>query len=156
MGSKEFMVGAYRGNEVFILRRTKDSLFATSYLTTIDRKIGDVFLIFVNRDTAFTKTVDTLYSDIKQNHSYQQYSKGVLTGDDFSLMFYVKDKVQIFNRKKASQDQLMKANFIASRLRIYSIMPSSGLNNRKKYLNIKNWNELLKYLKSGTVDSVSK
>ncbi|WP_207631711.1 hypothetical protein, partial [Niastella yeongjuensis] len=138
-----------------LVKRAKDSLFVTTYLATMDNSVGGVFSISVNFDTSFTKTVDMLYSDIKQCHSYRPYSKEILTGDDFFVTFYASNKLQIFGRKKASQDQLAKVNFIVKQLNIYALIPYSGYGKRLKYLKIENWNELLKYLKSGSVGSIS-
>jgi hypothetical protein len=72
----------------------------------------------------------------------------------FIWYFQKKGKLQLFRRKDASPDQQAKANFIYRKLRVYAVIPNKSINSRLSYLNINNWNDLLKYLKSGAVDSV--
>ncbi|AEV99272.1 hypothetical protein A4D02_32240 [Niastella koreensis] len=153
-GNTELIIGAFKGNEVFVVKRTNDSLFATTYLTSVSNEVGGVFSILINEDTLFSKKVDSLYRDIRQNHSYEPYSKGALTGGNFFLTFCVNDKLQIFDRKSASQNQLTKIDFITRRLSIYAIIPVNGYGKHLKPINVKDWNELLKYLKNGTIDSI--
>lgn len=155
-GSEGFIIGAYTGNQMFIVKKVKDSLSVTKYLTTAYSDIDGVISISVNHDTLFTKTIDSLFSDIKQNHNYRSYSKDLLISDNFFLIFYEKGKLQLFRQKEASQDQRAKAYFIHKRLNIYALIPYKGTNDRIKYLKIKNWKELLQYLGSGEVNSMSK
>jgi hypothetical protein len=156
LGNKEFVVSAYLYNQIYIIKQTEDSLLVTSYSTMADNTIGRVYSVSVNDDTLLAKTVDSLFSDIKQNHNYQSYSKEILTGGNFFLTFYEKNKLQVFYDKKATPVQLTKVNYIVNSLVTYSIIPYSGHNRRLKHLHIQNWNELLKYLRNGSVESVSK
>ena len=158
MGSDEFLISiglSYNpsSQRVYILKRTKDSFFVTSYGGRVNNYIGDVYSLFVNDDTLFTKTFDTLYGDIKQSHSYKPYSKETLNGGYFFLTFYENDKLQIYGNNGASQNQLAKIEFVINRLNRLSIAPFSGFNRRIKYIDVQNFNDLLMYLKSNTVDS---
>lgn len=153
---KEFVICTYLLYQVYVVKRTQDSLLVVNYGTGTDNKIGGVCSISVNDDTLLAKTVDMLYSDIKQNHSCKPYSKKILIDDVFFLTFYENNKLQIFNRKNGSQDQLKKVKFIFNRLNLYSSRPFSGHNKLLNFLKIENWNELLKYLKDGTVDGQSR
>jgi hypothetical protein len=160
-GGGEFLISiglSYNpsSQRVYILKRTKDSFFVASYGGRVNNYIGDVYFLSVNDDTLFTKTVDTIYSDIKQNHSYKAYSKGILNGGYFFLTFYENSKLQIFANYGASQNLLTKVEFVINRLNGLSVAPFSGYNRRIKYLHVQNFNDLLKYLKSNSVDSLVK
>lgn len=163
--NKEFIVSTYIGGGLaYIIKQTNDSLFVTSYVTKENNEISDVFSVLVNVDTLFSKIfdnklfrrrVDSLYRDIREHHSYKPYSKEILAkSGDFFLTFYDKKKLQVFNSEEASLNQGRMVELIVNYVRIYSIVPFGGGNKRIEYLNIKNWNDLLKYLKSGAVDSV--
>ena len=161
MGGKEFMISvglSYnpRGEQVYILKRVKDSFWVTSYVGAINNDIGDVYSVFVNDDTLFKKTIDSLYSDIQQKHSYTPYSPDALKGGYFFLTFFENDKLQVFGNNEASQSQTKYVDFIIKRLSAHSVSPFGGHNIRKKYLNVQNWNELVNYLKSSTVNSQPK
>jgi hypothetical protein len=85
--SGDFVIGAYSRNEMFIVKRVKDSLCVANYLTDENYKIAMVFSIAVDDDPLFSKTVDSLFIDIQKKHSYQSCSKGLLNGDNFYLVF---------------------------------------------------------------------
>lgn len=160
MGEGEILISAglsYNpsSERVYILKRTKDSFCATGYASTVNNDIGDVYSLLVNNDTLFIKTVDTLYGDIKQGHNYKQYSKEILKGGYFFLTFYANNKLQIFGNSEASKSQLAKIDLIIKRLNSYSVIPFSGRNNHMKYLHIQNWNDLLNYLKTGVVNTLT-
>jgi len=161
IGDKGFLINiglSYNpgSEQVYILKRTKDSFSVTSYASTVNNDISDVYSLLINDDTLFTKSIDAFYSDIQQRHSYKPYSKGELRGGRFFLTFYSNDKLQIFSNNMASQSQLTIIDFIINRLNGLSFVPFSGHNNRIKYFYVQNWNELLKHLSSGTVDSLPK
>jgi hypothetical protein len=152
-----FIISAYLSDRVYIIQRAKDSLLVTSYAITMDEEIGAVYSVLVNDDTLFTKEVSTLYNDVKQNHSYQPYSREKLTsGLNLSLTFYEKNELQIFRKKEASQNQLMIVQSILGSLNAYLVSPFSRPSRWLRDLRIGNWNELLKYLKSNSIDSLPK
>jgi hypothetical protein len=153
MKDKEFIIGAYSGSQMFIVKRTKDSLFVTKYLPSAYEKVGGVVSISVNDDTLLEKTIDTLCNDVKQNHNYQSYSKEIVSDGSFFLTFYANNKLQIFDRKSASPYQLTKVNYIVHRLDVYGIISFDGHDERKRSLKIGNLNELLKFIKSGRINS---
>jgi hypothetical protein len=161
IGKNEFVVSvsltySSGGQHIYIIKQTKDSLLVTEYGKTVDNKIEGVVSISANDDTSFVKKVSMLYDDIKQNHSYQSYSKEILSDGYFFLTYYEENKLQIFNNKGASKNQLAMIDDIFYRLEGLSITPFGGVNPRRKYLKIENWDELLKYLKSGSMYNISK
>lgn len=141
---------------VYVIKRTEDSLLVTFYGGTPGNEIDGVYALSANNDTLFRKNVDLFYSNIKQDHDYQSYSKDVLTGGYFYLSFYEENKLQLFLDKKALPNQLAMMKSIVNRLTGFLITPISGSNPWKKKLTIKNWNELLKYLKTNSIDSLPK
>jgi hypothetical protein len=158
MESGEFMICvglSYNpsSEQVFILKRTKDSLCVTNYASDVKNHIGDVYSLFVNNYVPFVKTVDTLYDAIKQGHDYKPYTKEMLNGGYFFLTFYENGQLQIFNSSGASQNQLKNIAYIIKCLNGFSASPLGGHNSRKKYLDVQDWSELLKYLKSNSLDS---
>jgi len=156
LGTGEYVIGAYINNQMFIVKHVNDSLAVTKYITTMYNEIAGVCSISIAKDTLLSKTVDSLSGDTKQNHNYCPYDKDLLTTDNFFLIFYEKDNLQLFRQKEASHDQQLKAHFILRRLSMYADVPFKGQHSRIKYLNIKSWKELLKYLGSGTVDNMSR
>lgn len=138
---------------IYVIKRTKDSLLVTVYVKAPGNEIDGVFALSANRDTLFRRNVDLFYNNIKQDHSYQSYAKDMLTGGYFYLSFYEENQLQLFLDKKASSNQLAMMNSIVNSLTGFLITPITGGNPWKKELNIKNWDGLLKYLKSGTINS---
>ncbi|MBO9204511.1 MULTISPECIES: hypothetical protein [Niastella] len=157
MGDSGFIVSAYLSDRVYVIQRSKDSLLVSSYAITMDDEIGAVYSILVNNDTLFTKEVSALYNDIKQNHSYQPYTRERLTsGLNLCLTFYDVDGLQIFCKKGASRNQLAMVQSILGSLNAYSVVPFSRPSRWMKDLKIDKWNELLKYLRTNTLDSQPK
>jgi hypothetical protein len=166
MGDNGFIVSAYLSDRIYILQRVKDSLVATTYAISNDDKIVSVYSLLINNDELFPKvidnklfkrTVDSLCSDVKLNQSYKPYSKEMLTNrGNLFLTFYEGNNLQIFCRKEALPNQELMIHFILARLNGFLVSPFAKPNSRIRYLNIQNWDGLLKYLKSGTVDDMSK
>lgn len=161
---KEFLIGtSVGGGRIGIIKKTLDSLLVISYAAGTNDDISDAFSVLVNKDELFPKamnpklfkrTVDSLYIDIKQTHSYKPYSKEILTNtSNFYLIFCELNKRQIFSTEEAMQSQKAMVDFIMNRIYLYSLIPFNGRGRRVEYLDSKNFNELLKYLSSGTVDN---
>lgn len=154
MKSGEFIMGVFDNSRMFIVKRVKDSLCVAKYLSDSTYLIAGVCSVTVNDDSLFLKTVDSLFIDIQKKHNYRPYSKEHLNSDNFYLVFPKKGKLQLFTRKDASPAQQAKANFIHRKLNVWAVVPNKSTNSRMKSLNIKTWNDLLNYLKSGAVDNV--
>lgn len=161
---KEFLIGtSVGGGRIGIIKKTLDSLLVISYAAGTNDDISDAFFVLVNKDELFPKamnpklfkrTVDSLYIDIKQMHSYKPYSKEILNNtSNFYLIFCELNKRQIFSTEEATQSQKAMVDFIMNRIYLYSLIPFNGRGRRVEYLDSKNFNELLKYLSSGTVDN---
>jgi|GEM_PF-4204613 len=145
MGDKEFRISAFLGNRIYILQQAKDSLLAISYTTTGSDAVSGACSILVNDDSLFLKAVNMLFSDIKQKHNYQPFSKEGLANGNFFLTFNDKNRLQMAGRKEASPEQQKNMNNILGRLNGYLISPL-GHGRRAKSLGVTNLNELLKYL----------
>jgi hypothetical protein len=144
MKDKEFTISAFLGNRVYVLQKAKDSLLAFCYTTTPGSDaISGVCAILVNDDSLFLKAVQTLFSEIKQIHRYQAYSKESLVNGNFFLTFNDRNNLQVFSRKEASPGQQKNMNYILGRLHGYSMVHDK----RVKPLDITNLNELLTHLK---------
>jgi hypothetical protein len=147
MKDKEFTISAFLGNRVYVLQQAKDSLLAFCYTTTGSDVISGACSILVNDDSLFLKAVAAFFSDIKQKHNYQSYSKEALVNGNFFLTFNDKNKLQMASRKEASPAQQKNMNYILGRLNGYSFIPLKGQGRRLNPLNITNLNELIKYIK---------
>jgi hypothetical protein len=146
MGDKEFRISAFLGNRVYVLQQAKDSLLAASYIAIGGDAISGACSILVKDDSLFLKAIELLFSDVKQKHNYQPFSKDALTNGNFFLTFNDKNKLQMVGRKEASPGQQKNMNFILGHLSGYMISPL-GYGKRTTPLEVTNFNALLKYLK---------
>lgn len=146
MKDKEFTISAFLGNRVYVLQQAKDSLLATCYTAIGGDAISGACSILVGDDSLFLKAVNELFSDIKQKHNYQPYSKEALANGNFFLTFNDKNKLQMVGRKEASPGQQKNMNYILGRLGGYSVTPL-GHGRKVKSLDVTSLNELLKHLK---------
>ena len=144
--STEYVASFYSKDEIYIICRTKDSLYVTSYLPTAGDKVYDVNTVLIGKDTLFLNTIDSLYHNAKEAYEYRLYSKNAVTSRNILLTFNKDNSIGVFYKDLATSKDLDKISRIINRLDLYMIRPLSGPSRGIKALKIENWDELLGYL----------
>ena len=146
-GKAKFIAASYGKGQIYIIRRTYDSVYVTSYIASAGDTVYDVNSVLIGDNSFFINTIDSLYDHAKELNEYRAYSKNIVTSRHFLLAFYKEKSLQVFYSYLATSEDLRKINRILERLDIYMITPNSGPSRGIRALTIENWGELLKYLK---------
>jgi hypothetical protein len=144
----EYVFCFHSKHDVYIICRTNDSLYVTSYFATASDKIHNAYSIILGQDTSFTNSIDALYSNVNQTRRYRLYSKTMVGAQNFLLAFKKDNEIQIFYQNLGVPKDLEAVDSILLKIDTYVIVPYNGSNKNLRALEIGNWGEMMKYFKT--------